>query len=67
MAHTQDFVPSRDAEFDGWLANLTGYVDGKTAGASPAWSHIPAANGLETAQHGLARRLRQDAGAAHIR
>jgi arylamine N-acetyltransferase len=22
---------------------LTGYVDGKTTGASPAWSHIPAA------------------------
>ncbi|GMO69717.1 MAG: hypothetical protein Ta2A_17970 [Treponemataceae bacterium] len=43
MAHTQDFVPSRDAEFDGWLAHLTSYVDGKTTGASPAWTHIPAA------------------------
>jgi hypothetical protein len=40
MAHTQDFIPSRDAEFDGWLANLTGYVDAKvTAGT---WTHIPA-------------------------
>jgi hypothetical protein len=39
MAHTQDFIPSRDAEFDGWLANLTGYVDTKTSGG--AWTHIP--------------------------
>jgi hypothetical protein len=40
MARTQDFVPSRDAEFDGWLANLTSYVDDKTT--SGAWTHIPA-------------------------
>jgi hypothetical protein len=40
MAHTQDFIPSRDAEFDGWLANLTGYVDGKST--SGMWTHIPA-------------------------
>jgi hypothetical protein len=40
MAHTQDFIPSRDAEFDGWLVNLTAYVDAKvTAGT---WTHIPA-------------------------
>jgi hypothetical protein len=40
MAHTQDFIPSRDAEFDGWLANLTAYVDAKTTGGT--WTHIPA-------------------------
>jgi hypothetical protein len=39
MAHTQDFIPSRDAAFDGWLANLTGYVSAKTA----TWTHIPPA------------------------
>jgi hypothetical protein len=40
MAHNKDYIPDRDAEFDGWLANLTGYVDGRTA--SGAWTHIPA-------------------------
>ncbi|MDR2417944.1 MAG: hypothetical protein LBD79_02695 [Treponema sp.] len=40
MAHTQDFIPSRDAEFDGWMANLTGYVDAKVSAG--AWTHIPA-------------------------
>jgi hypothetical protein len=54
MAHTQDFIPSRDADFDGWLANLTAYVDGKvTAGT---WTHIPAdkvtaLKGLNTSWH----------------
>ena len=51
MAHTQDFVPSRDAEFDGWLANLTGYVEAKTTGESPAWTHIPAAKVTDLKQH----------------
>jgi hypothetical protein len=40
MAHTQDFIPSRDAEFDGWLENLTSYVDVKFAAGT--WTHIPA-------------------------
>jgi hypothetical protein len=40
MAHNKDYIPDRDADFDGWLANLTSYVDGRvTAGA---WTHIPA-------------------------
>ena len=39
MAHTQDYITARDAEFDGWLANLTGYVAAKTS--STAWTHIP--------------------------
>ncbi|MDR0599740.1 MAG: hypothetical protein LBG84_06640 [Treponema sp.] len=50
MAHTKDFVPDRDAEFDGWLANLTGYVEGKTGGPAPGWTHIPAAKVAELKQ-----------------
>ncbi|MDR1147371.1 MAG: hypothetical protein LBK66_01955 [Spirochaetaceae bacterium] len=54
MARTQDFIPSRDAEFDGWLANLTSYVNTKTS--SGAWTHIPpdkvtALNGHNTDWH----------------
>jgi hypothetical protein len=41
MAHTADIVPSRDADFDGWLANLTSYVITKTASGGP-FTHIPA-------------------------
>jgi hypothetical protein len=41
MAHTEDVVPSRDADFDGRLANLAGYVTGMTAADGP-WTHIPA-------------------------
>jgi hypothetical protein len=51
MAHTQDSVPSRDAEFDGWLKNLTSYVNIKTS--SGAWTHIPPAK--VTALTGIAR------------
>ena len=39
MAHNKDCIPGPDAAFDGWLANLSGYVDAKTSGA--AWAHIP--------------------------
>jgi hypothetical protein len=39
MAHSKDFIPGPDAEFDGWLANLTAYVDGKTVAWT--WTHIP--------------------------
>ncbi|GHU02262.1 hypothetical protein FACS1894147_03770 [Spirochaetia bacterium] len=49
MAHTQDFIPARDAEFDGWLANLTGYVDGKVTGGQ--WTHIPADKVAALKQH----------------
>jgi hypothetical protein len=41
MAHTEDVVPARDADFDGWLANLDGYVNSMTANGGP-WTHIPA-------------------------
>jgi hypothetical protein len=54
MAYTQDFIPARDAEFDGWLANLASYVNTKTS--SGAWTHIPpdkgtALNGHNTDWH----------------
>jgi hypothetical protein len=39
MAHTRDFVPKSDAEFDGWLANLTAYVN--TMVNAGTWTHIP--------------------------
>ncbi|MDR0561078.1 MAG: hypothetical protein LBG73_00115 [Spirochaetaceae bacterium] len=40
MAHNKDFIPGPDADFDGWLNNLTVYVGSKTAGGG--WAHIPA-------------------------
>jgi hypothetical protein len=49
MAHTQDFIPARDAEFDGWLANLTGYVDARAAAGT--WTHIPADKVTALKQH----------------
>ena len=49
MAHNKDYIPDRDAEFDGWLANLTSFVDGKiTAGT---WMHIPADKVAALKQH----------------
>ncbi|MDR2509900.1 MAG: hypothetical protein LBC77_04560 [Spirochaetaceae bacterium] len=48
MAVSRDFVPARDADFDGWISNLTVYVDGKTSGG--AWTHIPAAKVTELKQ-----------------
>jgi hypothetical protein len=49
MAHTQDYIPTRDADFDGWLANLTSYVDDKTS--SGGWTHIPADRITTLKQH----------------
>ncbi|WP_059370050.1 hypothetical protein [Treponema endosymbiont of Eucomonympha sp.] len=48
MAYTGDYIPARDAEFDGWFENLNSYVQEKTGGESPAWTHVPkdAADGL---------------------
>ncbi|GHV58406.1 hypothetical protein AGMMS49579_25870 [Spirochaetia bacterium] len=34
MAHTQDYVPPKDSEFDGWLENLVKYVNTRQAGPS---------------------------------
>jgi hypothetical protein len=41
MART-DYIPPRDADFDGWFLNLKNYVNTKTSGTPPAWTHIPA-------------------------
>ena len=49
MPHNKDYVPKRDADFDGWLANLTGYVDTKTLGG--AWTHIPSDKTTALKQH----------------
>jgi hypothetical protein len=38
-----DYVPRADAEFNLFFQKLTLYVLQKTAGASPDWRHIPAA------------------------
>ena len=52
MAHTKDFIPGPEAEFDGWLANLTAYVDAKTTGG--AWTHIPAEKVIALKSHNTA-------------
>jgi hypothetical protein len=54
MAHGQDYIPAKDADFDGWLANLVSYVEGKTQGGS--WTNIPservaALRDVDTAWH----------------
>jgi hypothetical protein len=36
-----DYLDLEDAGFDIFFQNLTNYVDTKTSGAPPAWSHIP--------------------------
>ncbi|MFP3089118.1 hypothetical protein LQZ21_02185 [Treponema sp. TIM-1] len=42
MAHNADYIPTRDADFDGWFLNYQNYVVTKTSGTPPAWTHIPA-------------------------
>jgi hypothetical protein len=41
MPYTEDYIPSTDAEFDGWLDNLTQYVDDMVTNKG-LWPHIPA-------------------------
>jgi hypothetical protein len=36
-----DYIPHKDAEFDGWYENLKQYVDEKTGGNFPEWNFIP--------------------------
>jgi hypothetical protein len=43
MAHTRDYIPSKDALFDTWFSFLYQYVSQKCAGQTPAWTHIPQA------------------------
>ncbi|MDR2794077.1 MAG: hypothetical protein LBB61_10525 [Treponema sp.] len=40
VRRSKGVIPRRDADFDGWLVNLTGYVDDKVT--SGVWTHIPA-------------------------
>jgi hypothetical protein len=40
MPHS-DYIPRPDSQFDPWFLALRDYVIQKTAGAAPAWSHIP--------------------------
>jgi hypothetical protein len=52
MAHTQDYIPSRDAEFDGWFENFNNYIAARTSGQTPpAWTHIPAEKTAALADH----------------
>jgi hypothetical protein len=41
MSKGQDYIPTRDADFNTWLDNLAKYVNNKCAGDAPAWTHIP--------------------------
>jgi hypothetical protein len=38
-----DFIPSADADFDRWFNNICQYINQKTKGTKPEWTHIPAA------------------------
>ena len=43
--NSRNYVPRRDADFDGWLENLTAYVvaNATSSGPPPRWTHIPPA------------------------
>jgi hypothetical protein len=41
MAANHDYIPTRDADFDGWFENLKNYVVERTGGQPPEWTHIP--------------------------
>jgi hypothetical protein len=43
MAQKHDFIPKKDAEFDVFFKAYCQYVNAKCSGASPEWTHIPAA------------------------
>jgi hypothetical protein len=53
MPHTHDSIPTRDADFDGWMENLVDYVDDKTSGESPVWTHIPLAKVTDLKQRNI--------------
>jgi hypothetical protein len=38
-----DYIPGGDAAFNTWFKNLCQYVNDQCTGASPRWTHIPAA------------------------
>ncbi|MDR2193516.1 MAG: hypothetical protein LBP19_03480 [Treponema sp.] len=39
MSHKQDYIPNRDAGFDGWFKNINAYVTAKTGAGE--WTHSP--------------------------
>ncbi|MDR1862627.1 MAG: hypothetical protein LBQ67_01775 [Treponema sp.] len=41
MARKGGYIPTRDADFDGWFENLVNYVGKKTGGEAPEWTFIP--------------------------
>jgi hypothetical protein len=41
MGAKRDYIPSNDKDFDIRFTHLTQYVNAKTAGQNPAWTHIP--------------------------
>jgi hypothetical protein len=43
MAHTKDYIPSNDADFNNFFKYLNQYVAQKCSGATPEWTHIPQA------------------------
>jgi hypothetical protein len=38
----RNYIPRNDAEFNTWFKNLCQYVNQKTTGQNPEWTHIPA-------------------------
>ncbi|MDR1986478.1 MAG: hypothetical protein LBP88_05840 [Treponema sp.] len=42
MAHNSDYIPARDADFDGWFLNYKNDAAAKTSGTPPVRTHIPA-------------------------
>jgi hypothetical protein len=36
-----NYIPAKDNEFDVWFKNLYEYVELKTGGMKPEWTHIP--------------------------
>jgi hypothetical protein len=45
---SNDWIPSTDEEFDDFYKTCCQKVTLKTSGATPAWTHIPAAWGIRT-------------------
>jgi hypothetical protein len=37
----KNYIPARDAVFNGWFKFINQYVAGKCEGAAPEWTHIP--------------------------
>ncbi|MDR1963872.1 MAG: hypothetical protein LBQ50_08845 [Planctomycetaceae bacterium] len=51
MSGSNDYMPSKDADFDGWFENLSRYVAERVNPASPIWSFIPLDTAAELSDH----------------